>query len=149
METKIVPIRRDRLDSPEAGEALREAAEIIRHGGLVVFPTETVYGLGGDATDPAAAKAIYAAKGRPSDNPLIIHIADPAEAGKYTYTNPTYDRIAAAFMPGPITVVLPSRDCIPRETRAGLDTVAVRCPKDAVARAFIRACGVPDRKSVV
>ncbi len=137
-----------RLDRDKIGEAgsqtiLAEAAEILRRGGLVIFPTETVYGLGGNATDPAAAKAIYAAKGRPADNPLIIHIEKPEDAGTYTYTNDTYRRIAEAFMPGPITVILRARDNIPVETRAGLPTVAVRCPKDEIARALIGKCGFP------
>ena len=129
------------LDSAE--EALDSAADIIRRGGLVVFPTETVYGLGGDATNPSAARKIYAAKGRPSDNPLIIHIAHPGDAEKYTYTNEVYESLAKYFLPGPLTVVLPARDCIPKETRAGLDTVAVRCPASDIARALIERCGVP------
>ena len=129
------------LDSAE--EALDSAADIIRRGGLVVFPTETVYGLGGDATNPEAARKIYAAKGRPSDNPLIIHIAHPSDAEKYTYTNEVYDRLAKYFLPGPLTIVLPAKECIPKETRAGLDTVAVRCPASDIARALIERCGVP------
>ena len=129
------------LDSAE--EALDSAADIIRRGGLVVFPTETVYGLGGDATNPCAARKIYAAKGRPSDNPLIIHIAHPSDAEKYTYTNEVYDRLAKYFLPGPLTIVLPAKECIPKETRAGLDTVAVRCPASDIARALIERCGVP------
>lgn len=119
------------------------AAQIIRDGGLVIFPTETVYGLGGDATNPAAANAIYAAKGRPADNPLIIHIATPADAEKYTYTSPVYHKLAEAFMPGPLTVIMKSKPCIPLSVRAGLDTVAVRCPSHPVANALIRAAGVP------
>ena len=124
-------------------DVLEEAGGIIRRGGLVVFPTETVYGLGGDATSAVSAKAIYAAKGRPADNPLIIHVASPGDAELYTITNPTYERLAAAFMPGPLTVILPSKPVIPREVRAGLETVAVRCPSHPVANAFIRAAGVP------
>jgi L-threonylcarbamoyladenylate synthase len=119
------------------------AAEIIKNGGLVVFPTETVYGLGADATSSVAASKIYAAKGRPSDNPLIIHVANPSDAGLYTYTNETYDLLAKNFMPGPLTVVLPTRSNIPKETRAGLSTVAVRCPSHPVARKLIELCGVP------
>ena len=122
---------------------LQQAGDIIRRGGLVVFPTETVYGLGGDATSSASAKAIYAAKGRPADNPLIIHVATPGDACRYTETNPMFERLAAAFMPGPLTVILPSKPTIPEEVRAGLDTVAVRCPSHPVANAFIRAAGVP------
>ena len=93
-------------------EALDRAADILRHGGLVAFPTETVYGLGGIATSDKAAKAIYAAKGRPSDNPLIIHIAAPEDAEAYAITNETYYRLAEKFMPGPLTVILPKKDDI-------------------------------------
>ncbi len=122
---------------------LARAADIIRSGGLVVFPTETVYGLGGDATNPDAAKKIYAAKGRPSDNPLIIHINDPSDAERYSYTTDMYNRLAERFMPGPLTVILKSRDIIPPETRGGLDTVAVRCPENEIARELISLSGVP------
>ena len=91
-------------------DKIARAAEILQRGGLVVMPTETVYGLGGLATSDSAAKAIYAAKGRPSDNPLIIHIASPEEAERYAVTNATYYRLAKQFMPGPLTVILPRRD---------------------------------------
>ena len=90
-------------------KTLSHPGEVLRSGGLVVFPTETVYGLGGNALDPAAAGRIYAAKGRPADNPLIIHIASPEDAEQYTYTTPLYYRLAEAFMPGPLTVILPAR----------------------------------------
>ena len=122
--------------------ALTRAAEIIRNGGLVVFPTETVYGLGGDATNPLSADKIYSAKGRPSDNPLIIHIAKPADAEKYTYTSELYYRLAEHFMPGPLTVVLPARETVARQTRANLDTVAVRCPENEIARRLIELSDV-------
>ena len=139
MKTEIV-----RITSPEEGEAdLRIAAYIIRSGGLVVFPTETVYGLGGDATNPEAAERIYAAKGRPSDNPLIIHVASPEEAEGYAYTTDLYYELARRFMPGPLTVILTARDTVPRKTRGGLDTVAVRCPENGIARALISLAGVP------
>lgn len=131
------------VNSEQSRKILREAARVIRSGGLVVFPTETVYGLGGDATNASSARAIYQAKGRPADNPLIIHVATPYDAELYTETNPVYMRLASAFMPGPLTVILPSRSTIPPEVRAGLDTVAVRCPSHPVANAFIRAAGVP------
>lgn len=119
------------------------AAQIIRDGGLVIFPTETVYGLGGDATNPSAANAIYAAKGRPADNPLIIHIATPEDAEQYTYTSPVYYLLAKSFMPGPLTVIMKAKDCIPLTVRAGLDTVAVRCPSHPIAQGLIREAGVP------
>ena len=138
MITEIVRLTDDRIE-----EKLQIAAEIIKSGGLVVFPTETVYGLGGNATDPNAAEAIYAAKGRPTDNPLIIHIADPSNAEEYAYTSVNYYRIADAFMPGPITVVLKAKESVPMTTRGGLDTVAVRCPSDKIANKLIRLAGVP------
>lgn len=124
-------------------EALARAGEILRRGGLVVFPTETVYGLGANALDADAAMKIYAAKGRPSDNPLIVHIASPEEAEKYAVTNEVYYRLAKAFMPGPLTVILPKKDCIPSTVTGGLDSVGIRCPENEVARRMISAAGVP------
>ncbi len=139
IETKIIRVAEEKsLD-----EQLSSAADIIKKGGLVAFPTETVYGLGADATNADAAMKIYAAKGRPSDNPLIIHISTPGEAEKYTYTCDTYYRLAEAFMPGPLTVILPARENVPKTTRGGLDTVAVRCPENPIASALIRLSGVP------
>ncbi len=141
MKTKIVKINPLSIESSEA--ELVCAAKIIKSGGLVVFPTETVYGLGADALSSEAADKIYRAKGRPSDNPLIIHISEPAEAEKYTYTNALYDRIAELFMPGPLTVVMRARECVPEKTRASLPTVAVRCPENPIARRLIALAGVP------
>lgn len=129
--------------APSAESAIENAAEIIKNGGLVVFPTETVYGLGGNGLDSLAAQKIYAAKGRPSDNPLIIHISDPQDAEKYCYTNERYYRLAKAFMPGPLTVIMPKKDCVPFSVTGGLDSVAVRCPSHPVARALIKRAGVP------
>lgn len=117
--------------------------EIIRNGGLVAFPTETVYGLGANALDAEAAKKIYAAKGRPSDNPLIIHISKVEDAEKYCVTNAMFDRLAEKFLPGPLTIIMPKRDCIPSAVTGGLGTVAVRLPSDKNARALIEAAGVP------
>ena len=131
------------LTSTQVASDLARAGSCIREGGLVVFPTETVYGLGGDATQADSARRIYAAKGRPSDNPLIIHIAEPADAEPYAHTCDTYYRLARAFMPGPLTVILPRKETIPTETTGGLETVAVRCPSHPVARALIKAAGVP------
>ncbi len=139
MTTKVILVR----DGFESREELQQAAEIIRSGGLVVFPTETVYGLGGDATNEHSAEKIYAAKGRPSDNPLIIHIATPEGAEPYAETSEAYYRLAKAFMPGPLTVILPRKQTIPLRTTGGLDTVAVRCPSHPVARELIKAAGVP------
>jgi len=129
--------------APDFDESLLICAKIIRNGGLVVFPTETVYGLGADATSPEAAKKIYAAKGRPSDNPLIIHLSDPGDAEKYAYTNKAYYTLAELYMPGPITVILRAKETVPRETRGGLDTVAIRCPSHPVAHRLIALAGVP------
>lgn len=130
-------------DATAQKDELARAADILLRGGLVVFPTETVYGLGGNALDGNAAQKIYAAKGRPSDNPLIIHVASPADANLYAVTNPIYDRLANAFMPGPLTVILPKRDNIPLSVTGGLETVAVRCPSHPVAHALIQQAGVP------
>ena len=139
MQTKYIKI--ESLHRQDAD--LLCAASILKSGGLVVFPTETVYGLGGDGTNAQAAQRIYAAKGRPSDNPLIIHIANPEDAEAYAHTNPTYYRLAKAFMPGPLTVILPKKDSIPLSTTGGLDTVAVRCPAHPVAKRLIELAGVP------
>lgn len=141
MTTKVVIVDLENINSSE--NELKNAAETLLRGGLVAFPTETVYGLGGDGTNPEAAKRIYQAKGRPSDNPLIIHIARPADAEKYTYTNETYYKLAQRFMPGPLTVVLKAKESVPSETRGGLSTVAVRCPSHPVARRLIELCGRP------
>lgn len=141
MTTEIITVNPDRLKNSE--NELKNAAEIIKRGGLVAFPTETVYGLGGDGTNPEAARKIYEAKGRPSDNPLIIHIARPSDAESYTYTSDVYYKLADRFMPGPLTIVMTARDSIPPETRGGLSTVAVRCPSHPVARRLIELCESP------
>lgn len=124
-------------------DQLTPAAEILKRGGLVAFPTETVYGLGACALDSDAAKKIYAAKGRPSDNPLIIHISRPEDAEKYCFTNETFYKLSSAFMPGPITVIMPKKPIIPDAVTGGLDTVAVRIPSDKVANKLIELCGFP------
>lgn len=141
MQTEAIIIS-DAFDE-KSQNSLKKAGQIIKDGGLVVFPTETVYGLGADATSREAAEKIYKAKGRPSDNPLIIHIHEPKEAEKYTYTTPLFYKIADAFMPGPITVIMKAREIIPKTVTAGLDTVAVRCPLHPVARELIKSAGVP------
>ena len=123
--------------------SLAAAGNILQSGGLVVFPTETVYGLGANALDESAASKIYAAKGRPSDNPLIVHIAEPQDAEKYAFVSEEYYRLAKAFMPGPITVIMPKRECVPLGVTGGLDSVGIRCPENKVARALIKAAGVP------
>ena len=139
MNTRIVKI----CDICEQSADIDNAAQVIKDGGIVVIPTETVYGVGGDATNSASSQKIYAAKGRPSDNPLIIHIAAPADAELYAHTNKLYYKLASAFMPGPLTVILKKRDNIPYETTGGLETVAVRCPAHPVAHEIIRRAGVP------
>ena len=139
MNTRIVEI----LDVDKQSCDIEAAASIIKNGGIVVIPTETVYGIGGDATNPLSSKKIYAAKGRPSDNPLIIHIADPSDAERYAYTNSLYYNLARAFMPGPLTVILPKKDTVPLETTGGLETVAVRCPSHPIAHEIIKSAGVP------
>lgn len=122
---------------------LEEAAAILRRGGLVAFPTETVYGLGANALNPDAVRGIYRAKGRPSDNPLILHLARPEDAERLVVTNSRARRLMAAFWPGPLTLVLPSRLVVPPETRGGLDTAALRMPDHPVATALIEAAGFP------
>lgn len=121
-----------------------EAAALLKEGKLVAFPTETVYGLGGDAFDPTASKRIYEAKGRPSDNPLIVHIADVSELEKLCVDVPqiAYD-LAEQFWPGPLTMILKKADCIPKETTGGLDTVAIRMPSHPIARQLIIEAGLP------
>lgn len=121
---------------------MERAGEILRRGGLVAFPTETVYGLGGDALNPESSRKIYAAKGRPSDNPLIVHIADTDALEKIAAEIPeSARRLAEAFWPGPLTMILKKSDAVPRETTGGLDTVAVREPSHPTARELIRCAG--------
>lgn len=129
----------------EAGErALARAAAILRDGGLVAFPTETVYGLGARALDPAAVRRIFEAKGRPANNPLIVHVPGVDEALGVVASFPeTARRLAAAFWPGPLTLVLSRRPEVPPEVSAGLPTVGVRVPSHPVARALLVAAGVP------
>ena len=139
MKTEVIKI----IDPEISINEIKKAAQIIKNGGLVVMPTETVYGLGGNGCLDDSAKKIYAAKGRPSDNPLIIHICQPNDAEKYAYTTDIYYALAKAFMPGPLTVVLKKRDNIPYSVTGGLETVAIRCPSHSVARALIKESGVP------
>ena len=127
----------------EREEDIERAAQIIRQGGLVAFPPETVYGLGASALDADAARRIYAAKGRPSDNPLIIHLARAEDAEEYAVTSELYYKLAQRFMPGPITVILPKKDIIPLSVTGGLPTVAVRVPLNIHAHKLISAVGVP------
>jgi L-threonylcarbamoyladenylate synthase len=129
--------------TPDA-EIIREAAALLRRGGLVAFPTETVYGLGANALDAAAVDRIYAAKGRPSYNPLIVHLAHAAEARSVVATWPDLaQRLAASFWPGPLTMVLPKRESVPDSVTAGLTTVGVRVPRHPVAHALLTAAAIP------
>ncbi len=175
MDTLIKKIDTEKMSSAD----FAEAARILRSGGLVAFPTETVYGLGGDATNPEASARIYAAKGRPSDNPLIVHIADvedlwkicsmeaeeaagsaegredQSELGRNSTDRDVSNNgskrhimemartLAMRFWPGPLTMILPRGEMIPRQTTGGLDTVAVRFPSHPVAQELIRAAGIP------
>ena len=138
MTTGIIKINPDNFK----GEELEEACHILKDGGLVAFPTETVYGLGGDALNPLAASKIYSAKGRPSDNPLIVHIA--CIESLYDIAEVTEDglKLAKAFWPGPLTLVFKKKETVPPQTTGGLDTVAVRMPCHAVARELIKRSGV-------
>lgn len=141
MQTKIVTINEKEIDE-QACRYLKQAGEILLSGGLVAFPTETVYGLGGDARNPEASAKIYAAKGRPSDNPLIVHIADMKDLAYVARDIPENAyKLAEAFWPGPLTMILKRTDNIPMQTTGGLDTVAVRMPSHKIARELIRAAG--------
>ncbi len=141
MLTKICRVDEKRIDS----RVIEEAAAFIQRGELVAFPTETVYGLGANGLDERACAEIYRAKGRPSDNPLILHVAEPRDIVQYAYEDEKglLWRLANEFMPGPLTVVLKKRSVVPSATTGGLDTVAIRCPANPVARELIRMSGVP------
>ena len=131
----------DAVTGYDKGE-LNHAAQILRQGGLVAFPTETVYGLGGDGFNPQAAKKIYEAKGRPSDNPLILHISKREELDAIAARIPeTAEKLMDAFWPGPMTLIFEKTKAVPYETTGGLDTVAVRMPVDEIAREVIDAGG--------
>ena len=141
METKRIIIE-DRNHIKD--EELKEAASILRSGGLVAFPTETVYGLGGNALDEDAARKIYAAKGRPSDNPLIAHVSCVEEVAPLVKEIPEAGRkLMEAFWPGPLTMIFPKSEKVPYGTTGGLDTVAIRMPDDPVANRLIALAGVP------
>ncbi len=138
MKTKIQSINPEKFQDSE----LHKAGEILKKGGLVAFPTETVYGLGGNALDPEAAQKIYRAKGRPSDNPLIVHVADMEAV--YAIAEEVSEKavkLAEAFWPGPLTLIFSKKEIVPKSTTGGLDTVAVRMPKHPVALSLIRAAG--------
>ncbi len=143
METEIVKVRPESGSfTPEEDASLRRAGDILRKGGLVAFPTETVYGLGGDALNRESSRKIYAAKGRPSDNPLIVHICRLDDIRKIvSQFSSEAEKIAKAFWPGPLTMILPKSNRVPCETTGGLDTVAVRFPSDQTAQKLIAYSG--------
>lgn len=142
MNTEIFKISDKNRMTDEARKAVEKAGKFLQNGGLVAFPTETVYGLGGDALNPESSRKIYAAKGRPSDNPLIIHICRWEDLPEIVKKIPeSAKRLAAAFWPGPLTMILEKSDKVPRETTGGLDTVAVRMPDDETALSLIDAAG--------
>lgn len=139
METKVIKINQDSMTS----EDFREASELLRTGRLVAFPTETVYGLGGDAFDKTASARIYAAKGRPSDNPLIVHIAKLDDMYRLASEVPESAlRLADKFWPGPLTMILNKKEELPKETTGGLNTVAIRMPSHPIAKRLIEESGV-------
>lgn len=138
MKTKIIKIDENNIDE----EAVREAGEMIKKGGLVAFPTETVYGLGGDALNESSSRKIYAAKGRPSDNPLIVHITNMDALSKIVREIPREAYLLAKeYWPGPLTMIFHKSEAVPLATTGGLSTVAVRMPSHRTARAFIDAAG--------
>src|SRR5581483_10612849 len=140
VETEVVRVHPQKPDET----AMTRAAEALRGGGLVAFPTETVYGLGANALDAEAVARIFAAKGRPANNPLIVHVPDVAAARELVTDWPeTAERLAERFWPGPLTLALPRRETIPDIVTAGGPTVAVRVPAHPVALALFRAAGVP------
>lgn len=138
MKTEVIEIDLDRMDE----DRMEVAAQVIAQGGLVAFPTETVYGLGADALHPEAAKKIYAAKGRPSDNPLIVHIAEFSDLESIAKEVPEQARkLAEAFWPGPLTMIVWKNGKVPYETTGGMETVAIRMPNHPVALELIRKSG--------
>lgn len=138
MKAWVARMTEEQLDE----EAIQKAGQILRSGGLAAFPTETVYGLGGNALDPEASRKIYAAKGRPSDNPLIIHIARLEDLETVAQRIPENAwKLARLCWPGPLTMILEKTDAVPLETTGGLMTVAVRFPSNKIAQALIRAAG--------
>ena len=138
MQTKIVTVTEENKE-----QTLKEAGSILKAGGLVAFPTETVYGLGGDGLNKDASAKIYAAKGRPSDNPLIIHIGDLCALDVLVKNrSEEADKLIDAFWPGPMTLIFEKADIVPKETTGGLNTVAIRYPSHPLAMELLRDSGV-------
>lgn len=141
METIIARIEEENIGTSESERVFELAGDILKKGGLVAFPTETVYGLGGDALDPEASKKIYSAKGRPSDNPLIVHVSDKEDVSAIVKDIPEKGRkLMDVFWPGPLTLIFRKNEKVPYETTGGLDTVAIRNPSNKVARELFRKC---------
>lgn len=144
MQTIYYDLRDIKGQQKEIRDKVSAAAKILREGGLVGLPTETVYGLGANGLDGAAVRRIFEAKGRPQDNPLILHVSGPQWLTRYCAQVPPLAYVLARkFWPGPLTMILKRDPCVPDETTAGLDTVAVRCPNHPVTLAIIREAGVP------
>ena len=136
METKVL--------SATAADTAQLAADLIKDGQLVALPTETVYGLGANGLDENAVAKIFVAKGRPQDNPLILHVADASQMEALCHSIPeSAYKLAEAFWPGPLTIVLPAKDIVPKRTTGGLSTVAIRCPDCEITRSIISLAGVP------
>ena len=140
MKTKIFKINSKKIDSSE----LKVASEVIKNGGLVAFPTETVYGLGANGLDKEAVNKIFVAKGRPNDNPLILHIAEKKQIYDLVKEVPlNAEKLISKFWPGPLTIILEKKKIVPKEVTAGLNTVAIRMPKNKIALELIKESGVP------
>lgn len=139
MKTKVFIMEEDKIDL----EGVAYAANIIKQGGVVAFPTETVYGLGANALDPLAVKKIFEAKGRPQDNPLIVHVSDKNINNLVDNISSIANNLMEKFFPGPLTIILNKKDIIPDETSAGLKTIGIRMPSNEIARKLIEFSGVP------
>ncbi|SFB23994.1 L-threonylcarbamoyladenylate synthase [Clostridium frigidicarnis] len=139
MKTKVFIMEEDKIDL----EGVAYAANIIKQGGVVAFPTETVYGLGANALDPLAVKKIFEAKGRPQDNPLIVHVSDKNINNLVDNISSIANDLMEKFFPGPLTIILNKKDIIPDETSAGLKTIGIRMPSNEIARKLIEFSGVP------
>lgn len=139
MKTKVFIMEEDKVDL----EGVAYAANIIKQGGVVAFPTETVYGLGANALDPLAVKKIFEAKGRPQDNPLIVHVSDKNINNLVDNISSIANDLMEKFFPGPLTIILNKKDIIPDETSAGLKTIGIRMPSNEIARKLIEFSGVP------